>query len=49
MIGLEQVTPAGQENTEPVIIRFITHILDGQNRIRKNGGKQFAMQSQGYS
>ena len=23
--------------------------LDGQNRIRKNGGKQFAMQSQGYS
>ena len=32
-----------------VIIRFITHILDGQNRIRKNGGKQFAMQSQGYS
>lgn len=34
---------------EPVIIRFITHILDGQNRIRKNGGKQFAMQSQGYS
>ena len=27
----------------------ITHILDGQNRIRKNGGKQFAMQSQGCS
>lgn len=45
--SLQKTEPSRQPET--VIIRFITHILDGQNRIRKNGGKQFAMQSQGCS